>query len=552
MSEMDWDESWSDVADVIVVGTGVAGFSAAIAAANQGCSVVMLEKSEHIGGTTAHSSGTMWIPNNPLMRDRGIEDPREDALRFLAKYAYPSEYRPRAEYFGLGARRYSLITALYDDGPVAFELLRGLGALPIDDENFPSLPDYYTEDPDNTAQLGRSIRIRTPPDYRPGIGTTGGQIMLEQMEETARRLGVQIRTGWRVTGVIKDDSESVVGVIGESNSGAGLVGARRGVVFATGGFAHNPELASTYLRGPVMGGCGSPNATGDFVRIGIEAGAMLGNMAHAWWDQVVVEAAARNRTTSRDCIYPFGDSMVIVDRRGRRVMNEKRTYSERGQVHHTWDPDRLEHPNLLLFMIFDDAVLHDQRFSRHRYPVPDEHGGDENMISADSLNALAEAIDVRLGKLAASIGEHSLDENFAQTLGETLERFAEFANTGIDMDHGRGGSAIEQAWATAPRDESHLNPTMHALSDASPFHCIILGPGLLDTKGGPAVDHNGRVIDHSERPIPGLFGAGNCIASPTGQAYYGPGGTIGPAITMGVAAGLAVAERGAHTPQFDL
>jgi 3-oxosteroid 1-dehydrogenase len=550
VEEAAWDESWSKVVDVIVVGSGAAGFAAAIAAANQGRSVVMVEKSEHLGGTTAHSSGTMWVPNNPLMAARGLEDPRPEALRFLAKHAYPADYRADAPDLGLGTRRYGLIEGLYDNGAKALELLQGLGALPIDEEQYPTLPDYYTEDPDNVAPVGRSIRIQTPPGYRPGVGTTGGQIMLAQMEQVARSLGVEIRSPWRVTEAVQDDSGTVVGVIGEGIAGAEMIGARAGVVFASGGFAHNPELTAAYLRGPVLGGCGSPSATGDFVGIATRTGAMLGNMGHAWWDQVVVEAAARSRATSRDCIYPFGDSMMIVDSRGKRVMNEKRTYSERGQVHHYWDPDRLEYSNLLLYMIFDDAVLHDQRFSRHRYPVPDENGGHENLISASSVNDLSVAIAARLEQLSGTIGEHTLAGDFADALAGSIARFGHLAIDGVDVDHGRGESAIERAWATEPRSGAQKNPTMHPFSTEGQVHCVILGPGLLDTKGGPVVDARGRVLDHSERPIPGLYGAGNCVASPTGQAYYGPGGTIGPAITLGVAAGLDAAARKDHVPVF--
>jgi 3-oxosteroid 1-dehydrogenase len=82
---------------------------------------------------------------------------------------------------------------------------------------------------------------------------------------------------------------------------------------------------------------------------------------------------------------------------------------------------------------------------------------------------------------------------------------------------------------------------MYPLSPTGPYYCVILGPGALDTKGGPITDEYARVLGVDGEPIPGLFGAGNCIASPAGQAYWGPGGTIGPAITFGyIAARTAV------------
>ena len=115
-------------------------------------------------------------------------------------------------------------------------------------------------------------------------------------------------------------------------------------MFASGGFLHNRRLTLEYLRGPVLGGAAAEGSTGDFVDIGIEVGAQLGNMSHAWWDQVVAELAVRVPETIKDVYEPFGDSMVIVDRQGRRVVNEKVPYNERSQVHFDWDPVRREYP----------------------------------------------------------------------------------------------------------------------------------------------------------------------------------------------------------------
>jgi 3-oxosteroid 1-dehydrogenase len=543
-----WDESWTSVNDIVVVGTGAAGFAAALAAASEGRSVVMIEKAEHTGGTTARSSGTMWIPNNPLMQQHGIDDPREEAIRYLAKSSYPTDYHPGRENLGLDPLHYSLLEALYDEGAPAFELLSRLGALPVEDREYPSMPDYYAEYPENAAPLGRSIRIRMPAGYRPGVGESGGQVLLNHMTEAARTLGVEIITGRRVTELIRDEDGTVVGVGTASRFGVELFGAARGVVFATGGFLHNQEMTSTYLRGPILGGSGAAEATGDFLQIGVRSGAKLGNMANAWWDQVVVENVARSRVTSRDCVYPFGDSMVIVNKHGDRVMNEKRTYNERGQVHHHWNPDTLEYSNFLLYMIFDDDVLNDTRATRFRFPVPDENGGEENVISAQTLDELAVAIQERVATLADSIGAYPLAQDFAPRLRATIERFNELAASGVDTDHSRGGSAIEAAWATEPRTADQTNPTMFPLSRSGPYHCIILGPGALDTKGGPVIDAHARVLTVDDEPLDGLFGAGNCIASPTGQGYYGPGGTIGPALTFGVIAGRSAAARPVHEP----
>ncbi|MGO4384439.1 FAD-dependent oxidoreductase [Specibacter sp. RAF43] len=545
-----WGDEWAGVADVIIVGSGAAGLSAALGAATKGSKVLVLERGEHAGGTTAKSSGTMWIPNNPLMQKAGISDPRLDALRFLSKVSFPDSYSSGEEYFGLTPEKFRLLETFYDQGTAAFEDLHGLGAIPIETEQFPSYPDYHADLPENKAPEGRSLRIRLPEGHRRGIDATGGQILVESMLEACRKLGVEILLGQRVDSLVTDESGAVVGVEARSRRGTSLYGSARGVVFATGGFIHDKELSATFLRGPVLGSSAAVGATGDFVRIGMQAGAKLGNMSHAWWDQVVLESALRSRATSRDCVYPFGDSMVIVDKFGRRVMNEKMAYNERGQVHSHWNPDRREYSNFLLFMIFDDCVMKDTRPSPHRFPVPDENGGSENVLSGDTLAELSGKILARVNSIADRTGEFRLAEDFATELRETIERFNRMSVAGKDEDFRRGETPIEAAWATAPRSQEQLNPTMHAFAAEGPYHCVILGPGALDTKGGPVTDETGRILRQDDTPIVGLYGAGNCVASPTGQGYYGPGGTIGPGLTFGYIAGTAAAGEPPRRPSW--
>jgi glycine/D-amino acid oxidase-like deaminating enzyme len=546
-----WGDEWDDVVDVVVVGSGAAGLAAALTAAQQGCSVLVLERGGLPGGTTAKSSATIWIPDNPLMRRLGLRDERGAALRFMARVSYPALYSAEAPHWGVGESRLRLLEVLYDRGREAFESLDAIDAIPYDEHAAPGFPDYHADLPEDEAPIGRSIRMRYPDGHRPGLDATGGQLLVDAMISAGEAVGVQIRTGHRVVHVVRDDTGAVVGVEARTPRTTVLIGARRGVVFATGGFLHDEAFAEAFLRGPVFGGAAAAEATGDFVRIGIEAGARLGNMTHAWWDQVVLEAALRTRSTIRDAVILYGDSMIVVNKYGHRVMNEKMPYNERGQAHFTWDPDRREYPNLLMFMLFDESVMQDSRFARHRYPVPPAGDSDrEHVISAPTWDALAEAVDARLAELAPRIAGVRLDSAFGKTLQNSIARFNEAAEAGVDADHFRGQAPIEQAWATAPRTEGQPNPTMHPFSPSGPYHCVILGPGALDTKGGPVVDHAARVVDTDGRPIPGLLGAGNCIASPCGQGYYGPGGTIGPAITFGYVAGLTAAAEAPRSPSM--
>ncbi len=545
-----WGPEWDDVVDVVVVGSGAAGLSAALAAARRGASVTVLDAAVHPGGTTAKSSGVMWIPGNPVMAAAGLVDDRAATLRFMARGAHPTRFAPEEPRFGLDEDQLALLEALVDHGPRAFAELASAGAIPYDDAVDPAYPDYYAPFPEDEVPVGRAIKIRMPEGHRAGIDPTGGQILVDAMLRSAEAAGVTVRMETRAAHLVRDDDGVIVGVESRRGGATVLTGARRGVVFATGGFLHDEQLASAFLRGPVLGGAAAPTARGDFVRIGIEAGAALGTMAHAWWSQVVLELALRDRRTPHDCVYPFGDSMVIVNRFGERVMNEKMAYNDRGQIHHVWDPSRLEYPNFLLFMIFDDAVLHDDRpTTRPRWPVPGPGEGHENMLSAPDLDALGAVIDARLAEVGPRVGSVRLAPTFGARLAETVTRFNQMAAEGVDRDFGRGGSPLERAWA-GPQRAGLPNPTMRPLDTAGPCHCIILGPGALDTKGGPVIDASGRVVDVHGSPIPRLFAAGNCAAAPTGQAYYGPGGTIGPAVTFGFLAGEAAAAEAGHDPRL--
>lgn len=545
-----WGREWDDVADVVVVGTGAAGLSAALAAARGGASVTVLDAANHPGGTTAKSSGVMWIPGNPVMAATGLVDDRQRALRFLARGAHPTRFAPDAPGWGLRPDDLALLEAFVDHGPRAFTELAALGAIPYDDAVDPDYPDYYAPFPEDEMPVGRAVKIRMPDGSRPGEGPTGGQVLVDAMLGAAAALSVRVRSETRVVDLVRDGDGVIVGVEAHRGTATVLTGARRAVVFATGGFLHDEQLVSAFLRGPVLGGAAAASARGDFVRIGIRAGAALGAMAHAWWSQVVVELALRDRRTPHDCVYPFGDSMVMVNRFGERVMNEKMAYNDRGQIHHVWDPSRLEYPNFLLFMIFDDAVLHDDRpTTRPRWPVPGPDEGHQNMLSAPDLAGLAAVIDARLAQMGAAIGSVRLGPTFTPTLAGTVARFNTMAVEGTDRDFGRGGSLLERAWAGPPRP-GLPNPTMRPLDTDGPCHCIILGPGALDTKGGPVIDPTGRVVDVHGSPIPRLFAAGNCAAAPTGQAYYGPGGTIGPAVTFGFLAGEAAAAEAVHHPRL--
>jgi succinate dehydrogenase/fumarate reductase flavoprotein subunit len=486
----------------------------------------------------------MWIPNNRFLRERGRVDGRDSALRYMARTAYPTLYDAEDATLGIPEDRFKMLEAFYDNAAGVIDFFVDRGAADVEPVEWPG---YYSHLPEDTCPVGRTIQPVLPDDHVPGRDPSGGQTFVDRLLADATAHGAEIQVEHEVVHVIRNDRGDVIGAEVRAGLRTVLIGARRGIVFGSGGFLHNERLALDYLRGPVFGGAASPSATGDFVRIGTEIGAQLGNMAHAWWDQVVVELAAINRATRGDVYAPFGDSMVMVNRYGRRAVNEKAPYNERGQAHFQWDPFRSEYPNLLLFMIFDDALVRSPEHTMFRWPVPIDDRPRHYVAKADTFEELAAELASRLERLARHTGGVTLAHDFVPNLLDTIERFNGYAAAGFDPEFHRGETPIEQAWASPPRLGAPTG-AMHPLADEGPYYAVILGSGALDTKGGPMTDEHGRVLDYEGKPIPGLYGAGNCVASPAGQAYWGPGGTIGPAVTFGAIAARHAASQPDRAP----
>jgi 3-oxosteroid 1-dehydrogenase len=544
-------EEWERVTDVVVVGTGAAGGAAAAAASRNGASVLMLEKAAFPGGTTARSGGGMWIPNNFSLRERGIADDRDQCVRYMAHSAFPAIYSPDHPTLGLPAARLGLIESFFDHAAEVIDELRADGVLELGPFDF---PDYYSDLPEAVPWAHQLVPL-LPATWKRG-DPGGGELLAAQLRRASEKHGGEVLLDHRVVDVVRNVAGEVIGVEARAGKRTVLIGARRGVVFGSGGFLHNSRMALEFLRGPVLGGAASATSTGDFVDIGIRAGAQLGNMSHAWWSQVVVEQVLQNPVTSRDIFYAYGDSMLMVNRHGRRVLNEKSPYTDRGQAHFVWDTGRHDYPNKVLFMVFDEAVrlsdrrdVQDIRGSRMgRYPVPFPEESPSYMISGETWEDLATAVGDRLASLAPRIGVIELEPTFVETLVRTVEQYNDFATRGYDPDFRRGEARIDRAWALPGRGKS-ANDSMHPLSESGPYHCVLVGPGALDTKGGPFTDGEGRVLDPHEAPIPGLYGAGNCVASPTGQAYWGPGCTIGVGLVFGYVAGRHAAREADRSPE---
>jgi succinate dehydrogenase/fumarate reductase flavoprotein subunit len=533
------------VADVVVVGTGAAGHAAALSAAADGAEVLLLEKRDRLGGTTAKSGGWYWIPNNAEMRALGIDDPREDALRYMARLTRPEAYDPSDEHLGLRPWEHALVAAFYDNASSAIEALVEAGALVS--VHAAEFPDYFAQLAENKAPSGRVFIPATPTGE---MGT--GADMIAQLSAAADRAGVTTLLSHAVQRLLLDEDGRAVGVVAVHDGEQVTLQARRAVIFASGGFAQDPALRRELLAGPIFGTCAAAGSTGDFLRIATELGVPLRATGYPWMSPAVLERALRNREDLEMTFQAPGDSMIEVNRLGVRATNEKLQYNEQTLVHWEWDAQRAEYRNLLLFMIWDQPCQDAYQSDLPGNPIAPPGGDDAHVLRAQTLDELAAALDRRLAELSPHTGGFALDERFAERLPGTIARFNEQARAGVDDDFRRGETPIEaffNSFHGVVRNPAA--PTLHPLADTGPYYATIIAPGMLDSKGGPVTDPDGRVLDADGAPIPGLYGVGNCVASPSGKAYWAGGATIGPALTFGHLAGRAAARepaRQAGTP----
>lgn len=529
--------------DVVVIGAGAAGLAAALAAAEGGAQVALLEKGASLGGTAAISGGIVWAPMNPAMTEAGIADSRAEAMAYF-------------EGLNHGDIRAEMIEAFVDEAAGALRFLQSVSALKW--EVLEGYPDYFLDRPGAKPAGGRALdsglfAFSELGDWASKIATNGQPLPIKLSEtplggffgqldpqEVKARLAKDAR-GWgqalvgallkaclergiaphlehRASALLEEDGR-VCGVSGETPAGGFRIKARRGVVLATGGFEHDRALVQTFLKGPMTAPASPPGNTGDGLRLAMRAGAALGSMTHSWWMPVIETGETWFGGTART--YPVLlertlPGSILVNRRGVRFCNEAANYSALSGAFHAFDPNTYDYPNLPAFLIIDG------RF-RARFPVASAMPGAPAPFLAQGET---------LGELATKIG---VDPDGLQG---TVARFNGFAAAGQDKDFARGVSAYDRFYGD--RSQPGAAATLGALA-TPPYFAAEIKMGTLGTCGGALTDARARVLDHAGAPIAGLFAAGNCMASPTGGVYAGAGGTLGPALTFGVIAGRACA-----------
>lgn len=545
-------------ADMVIVGSGVAGLVAGLVVAEQGLRSVVLEKSDLVGGSSGLSGGGLWIPANPLMRAAGVADTVEDARRYLE--AVIGDAGPASS----PARREAFLRT----GPEMVAFLRRLGLRLVRSGGY---PDYHPDRPGasvagrcvearvfNGRRLGpwlEKLRIRPGAAALPfynreiaGLGLTrrtvrglwtavrvrwvrrfgrtllrempltGGASLVAQLLHLNLRRGTEIWLQCPIVELIIRDGR-VVGVIAEREGRRLRIGAARGVLLAAGGFARNEQMRQEHHPHPVSAtwSMAAPTDTGDGILAGIAVGAATALMDDAWWGPSLLLPGDIAVFTLRERSFP---GSIIVDHAGQRFMNESASYVDCG--HRIYQRNQ-QAPAIPAWLIVDDR-------HRRRYPFVMLRPG----RTPDPI--LATGFLKRASSLTELAGQIGVDPDGLTT---TVERFNRFAATGRDQDFHRGDTAYDRFYGD-PRVKP--NPNLAAI-DTPPYYASAIYPGDLGTKGGLLTDEHARVLRHDATPIPGLYAAGNTTATVMGRTYPGPGSTLAAA---GVFAYLAARHALGH------
>ena len=330
--------------------------------------------------------------------------------------------------------------------------------------------------------------------------------------------GIEPRTCCEVERLLIEDRR----VVGVALAGGEEIRASQGVVIATGGFEWDAEMRQAFLRGPMDAPASPPTAAGKGLALAMSAGAKLGNMTQAWWAPTLAppgrEWAGGQQRAEPVLIERTVPHSLMVNRAGQRFCNEAANYSALAGAFHQFDPQSYDYPNLPAWLVFDSDYV-------ERYPIgtrlPHEPVPDW-VPRADTLGELAQQLGID-----------------ADALEATVERFNTHAREGHDPDFERGTSAYDHFYGDRSREGTAV--TLGPVGRA-PFYAVEIHMGLLGTNGGARTDGAASILGHDGEAIPGLFGAGNAIACPTGGIYAGAGGTLGPALTFGYIAGRSAAR----------
>jgi 3-oxosteroid 1-dehydrogenase len=546
--------------DVLVIGSGAGALTAAFVAAQSGARVLIVEKADCFGGTSATSGGGIWIPCSSVARRAGFEDSAESAHTYMKALIGEDVSDER-------------IRAYIDNAPRMLDFLEDNSEAHFVAANY---ADYHMDEPGakeggrthdpvpvSASRLGADFwRMRAPHPLTLTFGRftwtmaeaqilmtaspghqsvlfklmasyaldipwrfkskrsrrlTGGNALIAALKLSIDKKNIPLWLNSPMKELIVEEGR-VTGAVVVRDGKTVRVKANKGVIIAAGGFDHNPELRARYSPKPsdVAWASGSPSDTGDALVAGLKVGAKTALMDSAWWAPGFKLADEdRSRPMFVERALP---GSIIINQAGKRYMNEAASYHLAGSLMH--EKNSPAAPTVPSWFVFDSRYRGKYMLGTMTPATPDK---DDKILP--SMRAILKRADT-VEELAAQIGVD------AKALSETFERFNRGAVAGVDDEFERGKSAYDRHYG----DKSvSPNPTLAPLAKP-PFYAIPIYPCDLGTNGGLLTDTRARVLAEDGRPIPGLYAIGNCSASVMGRTYPGAGATLGPAMTFGYVA----------------
>jgi 3-oxosteroid 1-dehydrogenase len=544
--------------DLVVVGSGAGSMCAALVAAEGGLTTAILEKQPKVGGSTGFSGGVLWLPNNPLMQRDGVADSYEEARRYLdaaVTYEGPGTSPARRE-------------AFLKSGPEMITFLEQQGML---FERAEGYCDYYDELPGGSTH-GRTVHVtlfdiselgewhdrlavfpgrplRVSVEEVPQLALVkrtwkarrvaarvgaryiknavrrqdirgAGAAMQGRMLQLALRAGTSVQPDTPVKELIVEGGR-VTGVVAERNGRRVRVGARRGVLINAGGYSHNAAIREAHGPAPAATRWTLANLgdTGEMLQMAMDIGAATDCLGESWWmftslgpGEVPPKGAVTKEGTPALFGHHFDISLphaIVVDQDGNRFTDEAGSYMENG--HRLYERQRQTGRAVPAWAIIE---------SRHR----------KRYLWGTNLGRTPrEWLDSGYLKVAYAV------EDLARVCGideaglrRTVNRFNEFARTGVDRDYGRGSRAFDR-YHGDPTNKP--NPSLGAIEEP-PFYAVAIYPSDVGSAGGLVTDSDARVLREDGAVIEGLYATGNSTASVMGRTYPGAGASIAPSFVF--------------------
>lgn len=556
--------------DVVVVGAGGAGLSAALFAAIDGAKVLIVERTEYVGGTTAWSAGTTWVPGtahgqrvNPhdtpeaaaTYLDNAVGERTPAAVRqaFLAHGAQAVahveansevKYRPYPKHpdyisdLGGSTLNGRALEPLPFDGRLLgelFGLLRPpipeftvLGGMMVDRTDINHLLAMTKSWP--SLQHSVSIVLRHLADrlrYPRGTRLVMGNALVARLLYSLQQRGNVTLAMETEVNEFTTGANGVEGLTLSSGSSTRRVHANGGVVLASGGFNRHPGLRAQMLPGIPAEWCpAAPGHTGQMHDLakGLGAAHATGGMSPAFWAPV----SLRKRADGSTAVFPHfvmdraKPGMITVNQAGERFVNESTSYHLFGLAMQSANKTS---PAIPAYLVCDAVAL-------RKYGIGMVRPGGKGLAPflADGYLTQGGTLD----ELASKLG---MD---AAKLRQSVAQINAYADTGVDPDFGRGTTAYQQNLGDP--NWPGRNPCIGPLRQA-PYYAVRLYPGDIGASTGLATDSHARVLRNGQAPIEGLYAVGNDMHSIMGGTYPAPGITIGPGLVFAYLAARHAVQR---------